>query len=93
MKFPEKKHPAYDHLPAEKMMKERNGKQAGDPAKGAKAMYKLATLDSPPDSAVIGSDAATAIQGKIKMYSELYGRKELQDIANSCDVDGYERPS
>lgn len=37
MKFPEKKHPAYDHLDAEKIMGARNGTQAGDPKKGGQA--------------------------------------------------------
>jgi len=87
MAFPEKKHPAYDHLDAKKNMGERNGTQAGDPKKGGKAMYALATINDPPLRAVIGSDAYQAMQGKIKEYGELYGREDLSKIANSTDVD------
>lgn len=92
MKFPEKKHPAYDHMDAEKIMGERNGTQAGDPKKGGQAMYKLAVLDGPPLRAVIGSDAHSAIHEKIKLYGENYGRDDLSKIANSTDAEGYKRP-
>lgn len=74
-------------------MKKRNGTQAGDPKKGAKAMYKLAVMDDPPLRMVIGSDAYEAIEGKIKTYGELYGKEEFKQLANSCDVDGYQKPS
>lgn len=57
MVFADKRHPAYDHLDAKKIMSERNGTQAGDPKKGGKAMYELAILENPPLRVVIGSDA------------------------------------
>lgn len=88
MIFPEKRHPAYDHLDAKKMMGARHGTQAGDPVKGGKAMYELAVLSDPPLRTVIGSDAEAAIHDKIKKYGELYSKPELVKIANSCDVDG-----
>jgi len=87
MQFPEKKHEAYDHMDAKKAMGERNGTQAGDPKKGAKAMYELAVLPEPPLRVVIGTDAYKAINGKIEAYSENY--KKYEKISNSTDVDGY----
>ncbi|KAI0125471.1 hypothetical protein BJ170DRAFT_656440 [Xylariales sp. AK1849] len=87
MKFPEKKHPAYDHMDAQKMMNERNGTQAGEPKKGAQAMYQLAVMKDPPLRMVIGSDAYSAIQQKIKLYSDNYGREDMKKLANSTDVD------
>ena len=55
MAFPEMRHPAYDHIDAQKAMGARNGTQAGDPIKGAKAMYELAIIKDPPLRVVIGS--------------------------------------
>ena len=57
MIFADKRHPAYDHLDAKKIMGDRNGTQAGDPKKGGKAIYELAVLQDPPLRVVIGSDA------------------------------------
>ena len=37
MAFAEERHPAYDHLNAKEAMGQRNGKQGGDPEKGAQA--------------------------------------------------------
>jgi NAD(P)-dependent dehydrogenase (short-subunit alcohol dehydrogenase family) len=88
MSFPEKRHPAYDHMDAKKAMGDRHGTQAGDPIKGAKAMYELATLGEPPLRVVIGSDAYKAVINKIKTYGENYPKYEK--ISNSTDVDGYE---
>ncbi len=68
-----------------------NGTQAGDPAKGARAMWELAKMEDPPLRMVIGSDAYTRVNNKIKEYSELYPKYEK--LANSTDVDGYQRPS
>ena len=85
MQFPEKKHPAYDHLDAERIMGEANGTQAGDPIKGAKAMYELAVLQDPPLRVVIGSDAYKQIFQKLKDYDANY--KKYEKISNSCDVD------
>lgn len=85
MIFEDKRHPAYDHMDAKEIMGSRNGSQAGDPVKGAKAMYELAVMKDPPLRVVIGSDAYTAIMGKIDEYGENY--KKYEKIANSCDVD------
>ncbi|TGO25679.1 hypothetical protein BPAE_0075g00340 [Botrytis paeoniae] len=85
MQFPEKRNPAYDHLNVKEAMEKTNGTQAGDPEKGAKAMYQLATLSDPPLRVVIGSDAYKVIMAKIEAYGENY--KKYEDISNSCDVD------
>ena len=89
MAFPEKRHPAYDHIDAEKAMSARNGTQAGDPIKGAKAMYELAVMRDPPLRVVIviGTDAYKAIMGKIDSYGENY--RKYEKISNSTDVEGY----
>jgi len=91
MAFGEKKNKAYDHINAEKQMGERHGTQAGDPAKGARAMWEIAQMEDPPLRTVIGSDAYTAIMGKIDTYSKNYPK--YKDLANSTDVEGYQRPS
>ncbi|KAL8773967.1 MAG: hypothetical protein Q9209_001397 [Squamulea sp. 1 TL-2023] len=85
MVFPERRHPAYDHIDAKKDAEGRHMKQAGDPIKGAKAMYDLAVMKDPPLRVVVGSDAYKAIMGKIEAYSENY--KKYQKISNSTDVD------
>ena len=90
MAFPEKRHPAYEHIDAQKAMGARNGTQAGDPIKGAKAIYELAVLKDPPLRVVIGTDAYKAIMGKIQSYGENY--KKYEDISNSTDVEGYKAP-
>ncbi|KAK1064314.1 hypothetical protein LTR74_008791 [Friedmanniomyces endolithicus] len=90
MEFGER-HPAYDHMDAKKTMGERHGTQAGDPVKGARAMWEIAQLPSPPLRTVIGSDAYKAIMGKIKTYGEEYPK--YQELAESTDVEGYQRPT
>ncbi|KAL8778755.1 MAG: hypothetical protein Q9213_007268 [Squamulea squamosa] len=85
MVFPERRHPAYDHIDAKKDAEGRHMTQAGDPIKGAKAMYELAVMKDPPLRVVIGSDAYKAIMGKIEAYSENY--KKYEKISNSTDVD------
>lgn len=70
MSFPDKRHPAYDHLNAKEAMQKHHGSQKGDPKKGAEAIYELATLSDPPLRVVLGSDAYEAINGKIKAYGE-----------------------
>lgn len=82
------RHPAYDHMNAKKSMTERNGTQAGDPQKAAKAMYQLATMEDPPLRVVVGTDAYKAIMEKIRKYDENY--KKYEKISNSTNVDGYE---
>lgn len=79
------RHPAYDHIDAQKTMTKRHGTQAGDPKKGAAAMYELAVMDDPPLRTVIGSDAYKMINEKIKSYGENY--KRYEKIANSTDVE------
>ena len=91
MAFPEKRHPAYDHIDAKKAMGNRHGSQPGDPIKGAKAMYELAVMTDPPLRVVIGSDAYTAVMTKIDAYSQNY--KKYEQLSNSTDVDGYQRPN
>ncbi|EHK96242.1 NAD(P)-binding Rossmann-fold containing protein [Glarea lozoyensis ATCC 20868] len=91
MAFPEKRHPAYDHLDAKKMMNDRNGTQAGEPKKGAQAMYEFAIMKDPPLRVVIGTDAYQGILGKLKEYDENY--KKYEKLSNSTDVDGYKAPS
>lgn len=85
MSFADERHPAYDHLNAKETMQKRNGTQKGDPIKGAKAMYELASLSDPPLRVVIGSDAYEAMMGKIKAYGENYTKYEK--ISNSTDVE------
>ncbi|ETI29291.1 hypothetical protein G647_01744 [Cladophialophora carrionii CBS 160.54] len=80
-----KRHPAYDHLDAEKQMNARHGTQAGDPKKGARAMYELAIMPNPPLRVVIGSDAYKAVMNKIEQYEENYHR--FEELSNSTDVD------
>lgn len=91
MLFAPERHPAYDHLDAKKAMGERNGTQAGDPIKGAKAMYELAIMKDPPLRVVIGTDAYKAVMAKIQTYGENY--KKYEKISNSTDVEGYQAPS
>jgi len=84
------KHPAYDHIDAEKQMKQRNGTQAGDPVKGAKAMYEFAIMPEPPLRVVVGTDAYENIFKKLTAYDENY--KKYEKLSNSTDVDGYKKP-
>jgi len=90
MQFPEKRHAAYDHIDAKANAEKRNGTQAGDPKKGAKAMYELAVLEEPPLRVVVGTDAYKLIMAKIQKYGEEYPK--YKEISNSTDVDGYEAP-
>ena len=90
MSFPEKQHPAYDHMKAEERMKKRHGTQAGEPLKGAKAMYELAILEEPPLRVVVGTDAYKLVMAKIEAYGDNY--KKYEKISNSTDVDGYKAP-
>lgn len=87
MDFPEQKMEEYSHLDARAKMGQRHGAQAGDPIKGAKAMYELAGLEEPPLRVVVGSDAYKAILAKIEAYKENYTKYEK--ISNSTDVDGW----
>lgn len=91
MDFGENKHTAYDHIDAKKAMGDRNGTQAGDPKKGAQAFYDLAVMKDPPLRCVVGTDAYTAINGKLDTYRE--NIKKHEKLSNSTDVDGYKKPS
>ena len=88
MEFPEedrKMKDVYDHLQAEKSMESVNGKQAGDPKKGAKAMYEFAVMDDPPLRVVIGKDAYRQILEKLKVYEENY--RKYEKISTDMDHD------
>lgn len=85
MSFPEKRHPAYDHINAQETMGKRHGTQVGDPPKGAKAMYELAIMKDPPLRVVLGSDAYKGINDKLKTYGENY--KKYEKISLGTDVD------
>ncbi|KIW17610.1 hypothetical protein PV08_04805 [Exophiala spinifera] len=85
------RHPAYDHMNAVERMGARHGTQAGDPVKGARAMYELATMKDPPLRCVIGSDAYAAIMNKLDQYEQNY--KKFETLSNSTDVDGYKGPN
>lgn len=76
---------SYDHINAKENAKKRNGTQAGDPKKGARAMWEVAKLQEPPLRVVIGTDAYKLINEKIKTYGEQYPKYEK--ISNSTDVD------
>jgi hypothetical protein len=66
-------------------MSKRHGNQIGDPVKGARAMYELATMQHPPLRVVIGSDAYKAVMNKLERYEESY--KQFETLSNSTDVD------
>ena len=53
-------------------MEKRNGKQIGDPAKAAKAMYEFAVMQDPPLRVVVGTDAYKAVMNKIDAYEKNY---------------------
>lgn len=78
-------HPAYDHMNAAERMKKWDGTQAGDPQKGAQAMYEFAVTRDPPLRVVIGTDAYAAIMAKIKQYEETY--RKYEKISTSTDAD------
>jgi hypothetical protein len=83
-------HPAYDHLDVRKSMEKRNGKQPGDPHKGAQAFYNLAVQKDPPLRCVVGTDAYSGIKSKLEAYTE--NVKKYEELSNSTDVDGYVAP-
>lgn len=85
MQFGEVENKAYDHMDAKKTAQGRHHTQPGDPAKGASAMYELATMKDPPLRCVIGSDGYKAMQNKLKTYGE--NVKKFEKLSNSTDVD------
>ena len=66
-------------------MTKRHGTQAGDPVKGAKAMYDLAVLKDPPLRVVVGTDAYAGVMNKLEEYEQSY--KKYEQISNSTNVD------
>ncbi|EXJ61434.1 uncharacterized protein A1O5_11750 [Cladophialophora psammophila CBS 110553] len=79
------RHPLYDHLDAADRMGKRHMTQAGDPIKGAKAMYELAILETPPLHVILGSDAYAAVTNKLKQYEQ--NCKQFEKLSNSTDVE------
>jgi NAD(P)-dependent dehydrogenase (short-subunit alcohol dehydrogenase family) len=64
-----------------------NGKQGGDPAKLAKALVQLASLDDPPIRFVAGADAIATVKKKAHdllaqadAYRELSGGLAFDDV-------------
>ncbi|MFE7278320.1 SDR family NAD(P)-dependent oxidoreductase [Streptomyces sp. NPDC057623] len=55
-----------------------NGQQAGDPAKLADALLKVAVLDEPPLRFIAGDDCLAAVEGKAKqLLAEVDASREL----------------
>jgi len=67
--------PEYDAVVgnAARMQRAYDGKQPGDPRKGAAAIMKLAAMDEPPLRLPLGTDAIAAI--------EAFDRTRLEDLA------------
>lgn len=85
MTFGEIENKDYDHINPRKNAEARHGTQAGDPVKGARAMYELATMDDPPLRCVIGSDAYKGMLQKLETYGTEVRR--FEKLSNSTDVD------
>lgn len=85
MDFAENKNAAYDHLDAKDRMGKRHGTQAGDPAKAAAAMYKLAKEKDPPLRCILGTDAFKAINNKLDTYRQNIDK--YKSLSNGTDVD------
>ncbi|OAP53728.1 hypothetical protein AYL99_12100 [Fonsecaea erecta] len=77
--------PEYDHLDIKKSMDERHGTQAGDPDKGARAMYDLALMPNPPVRVAIGEDSYNLIMKKLQEYEENY--KAYKELSCSTNYD------
>ncbi|KAK5172198.1 uncharacterized protein LTR77_003836 [Saxophila tyrrhenica] len=77
----------YNHLDARAFFNDMDGKQPGDPTKGARAMYKLACMPDPPARAILGKMAYEAIQAKVAADKELYNRSDIVEIVTDCDFD------
>lgn len=76
---------AVPDLDARERMGKRHMTQAGDPVKGARAMYELAVMETPPLRVVIGSDAYASVMNKLEQYEQNY--KRFESLSNSTDVD------
>ncbi|HXA18171.1 MAG TPA: SDR family NAD(P)-dependent oxidoreductase [Thermoanaerobaculia bacterium] len=65
--------------------KSQNGRQSGDPAKLARAILTIASIDSPPRRFVAGADAIATTEQKI---AELKGQIDAyRDLSTSLDFD------
>lgn len=87
MAFGEIEQPAYDHLDVARLTQEMNGRQSGDPVKGARAFWDIAKMDDPPLRVVIGSDAQRGMANKIQEYSDHYLDQKWKAFASSTDFD------
>jgi len=77
-------HPAYEHLDAKEKMGKMNGTQTGDPSKGAKAMYELATMKNPPLRCVLGSDAYDGMTQKVDSINDQVHK--FEKLSKSTDI-------
>lgn len=64
-------------------LKTANGKQEGDPEKGAEAILELAKKENPPLRLLIGSAAIKRLDQKIESLKN--SRESSSEIAQSCD--------
>lgn len=87
MAFGEIEQPAYDHLDVARLTQEMNGRQSGDPVKGARAFWDIAKMDAPPLRVVVGSDAQRGMTNKIQEYSDHYLDQKWKAFASSTDFD------
>lgn len=87
MAFGEIEQPAYDHVDVARLTKEMNGRQSGDPVKGACAFWDLAKLENPPLRVVLGSDAQRGIANKIQEYSDHYLDPKWKSFAARTDFE------
>ena len=65
--------------------------RAGDPRKGALAMYELAVTPDPPLRCIIGTDAYKGIVDKLEKYKG--NVEKWKELSNSTDVEGYQAPA
>lgn len=82
----ENKLPVYDHMDAKEFVQDMGNVQAGDPVKGAKAIYELSKLEQPPFRTPLGSEAFSAMESKLKTETEIY--RQWEEIALPVDLDG-----
>ncbi|KAJ5163910.1 uncharacterized protein N7500_005740 [Penicillium coprophilum] len=75
----------YDLAAVSAQIKEIEKSQRGDPPKGAKALYHLATSENPPKKTVLGSDAYEWLNQHMTAEHEDLLRNE--SLARSTDID------
>jgi NAD(P)-dependent dehydrogenase (short-subunit alcohol dehydrogenase family) len=64
-----------------------NGRQAGDPAKLARALVELADRDEPPLRWVAGEDAVAAVEQKARLLlTQVYAHRELSTDLSHDDA-------